>query len=96
MNLVIWVGYIPGFNARYGLTFMKAVEEGGKEWRDTQTKTRNRRDVLRTRTDRIEPKNVLSQLRSENVPIEIDRLDGKKKQYFGKSAASDYSHDLTN
>ncbi|KAK1123234.1 hypothetical protein K0M31_008866 [Melipona bicolor] len=61
-----YTGYIPGFNNRYGLSFMKAVEEGAKEWYKNQIKLKVRRDftcskigknvssrqfLFRTRTD---------------------------------------------
>ncbi|XP_076282332.1 inositol hexakisphosphate kinase isoform X1 [Lasioglossum baleicum] len=62
-----YTGYIPGFNSRYGLSFMRAVEEGGKEWRENQTKLRARRDLARTRAERRDSRNLMSRTREDNI-----------------------------
>lgn len=77
-------GYIPGYSSRYGLTFMKAVEEGAVEWRETQSKIRARRDAMRAHAERTDPRNMLSRVRTDNVDVEIDHGHGRKRQYFGK------------
>ncbi|KZC13689.1 hypothetical protein WN55_05242, partial [Dufourea novaeangliae] len=61
-----YTGYIPGFNSVYGLSFMRAVEEGGKEWRENQTKLRARRAETR------DPRNLMSRSRPDNVATELD------------------------
>ncbi|XP_029047809.1 protein FAM166B-like isoform X1 [Osmia bicornis bicornis] len=67
-----YTGYIPGFNSIYGLSFMRAVEEGAKEWRKNQNKLRAREEAMRVRVERHDSSNVLSQVRTDNVAAEID------------------------
>ena len=84
-NFVSLTGYIPGFANRYGLTFMRAVEEGAIEWRETQSKLKARRDVMRAHAERMNPRNLQSRVRTDNVDVEIDHGHSRKRQYFGKS-----------
>ncbi|XP_034951619.1 UPF0605 protein GA14893-like [Chelonus insularis] len=77
-----YTGYIPGFNSKYGLPFMRAVEEGGREWREMQTKLRARRDTMRVHIERTNPRNLLSRARADNVDIEIDHGHDKDKLFF--------------
>ncbi|KAJ8667054.1 hypothetical protein QAD02_008716 [Eretmocerus hayati] len=67
-----YTGYIPGYNSRYGLTFMKAVEEGASEWRESQGRLRARRDAMRAHAERADPRNMLARVRADNVDVEID------------------------
>lgn len=69
------IGYIPGFNSRYGLSFMRAVEEGGREWRENQMKLRTRRNDARTRVERRDSRNLLSRRREDNVAVDVAVLD---------------------
>nr|XP_033325696.1 protein FAM166B-like isoform X1 [Megalopta genalis]XP_033325697.1 protein FAM166B-like isoform X1 [Megalopta genalis] len=62
-----YTGYIPGFNSRYGLSFMRAVEEGGKEWRENQSKLRARRDLTKARAERRDSRNLMSRAREDNI-----------------------------
>ncbi|XP_031835210.1 ciliary microtubule inner protein 2B-like [Nomia melanderi] len=66
-----YTGYIPGFNSRYGLSFMRAVEEGGREWRENQMKLRTRRNEARTRVERRDSRNLLSRRREDNVAVDV-------------------------
>ncbi|CAK9827936.1 Protein FAM166B [Anthophora retusa] len=69
-----YTGYIPGFNSKFGMSFMRAVEEGAKEWREKQIKLRVRRDVMRAEVERHSDasRNLLSRARADNVAVEID------------------------
>ena len=62
---------------------MRAVEEGAKEWRETQSKLRVRRDSLRAHEERRDPRNLLSRVRQDNVNIEKDHGHRKEKKFFG-------------
>ncbi|XP_058797025.1 protein FAM166B-like [Phymastichus coffea] len=84
-----YTGYIPGFNSRYGLTFMKAVEEGAVEWREAQNKLKARRDAMRAHAERTDPRNLLSRVRSDNVDIEIDHGHSRKRQYFDNQVTAE-------
>ncbi|XP_043287670.1 uncharacterized protein [Venturia canescens] len=78
-----YTGYIPGYNNKYGLSFMRAVEEGGREWRETQTKLRLRRDAMRAHVDqRTTPRNMLSRARADNVEIEIDHGHPREPTFY--------------
>lgn len=79
-----YTGYIPGYNTSYGLPFMQAVEEGRKEWHETQSKLRSRRDVMRAHVERTNPRNLLSRARADNVDVEIDHGHNQVPSYFGK------------
>lgn len=81
--LIYYTGYIPGFNSRYGLPFMKAVEVGAKEWHETQMKLRARRDAMRAHVERTDPRNLLSRARTDNVDIEIDHGYDRDRKSFG-------------
>lgn len=81
--LIYHTGYIPGFNNRYGLPFMKAVEVGAKEWHETQMKLRVRRDAMRAHAERTDPRNLLSRARADNVDIEIDHGYDRDRKSFG-------------
>ncbi|XP_076621518.1 ciliary microtubule inner protein 2B-like isoform X1 [Colletes latitarsis] len=67
-----YTGYIPGFNSRYGLSFMRAVEEGAREWRENQNKLRSRREAMRAQAERCDSRNLLARARADNVAMEID------------------------
>ncbi|XP_011495013.1 PREDICTED: uncharacterized protein LOC105359940, partial [Ceratosolen solmsi marchali] len=84
-----YTGYIPGYSSRYGLTFMKAVEEGAVEWRELQSKLKTRRDAMRAHNERMDPRNLLSRVRTDNVEVEIDHGhdDRGRRQYFECLAA---------
>ncbi|KAG7199363.1 hypothetical protein KM043_018203 [Ampulex compressa] len=77
-----YTGYIPGFSSRYGLPFMRAVEEGAKDWREAQSKLRARRDAMRAHAERTDPRNLLSRVRTDNVDIEIDHGHDKNRTKF--------------
>ncbi|KAK2579583.1 hypothetical protein KPH14_010878 [Odynerus spinipes] len=77
-----YTGYIPGFNNRYGLSFMRAVEEGAKEWRETQSKLRARRDIMRAEAERTDPRNLLSRARADNVDVVIDHGHERERVNF--------------
>lgn len=77
-----YTGYIPGFNSRYGLSFMRAVEAGAKEWHEAQMKLRAQRDAMRAHAERIDPRNLLSRARADNVDIEIDHGHDKDRRTF--------------
>ncbi|XP_017756943.1 PREDICTED: uncharacterized protein LOC108548500 isoform X2 [Eufriesea mexicana] len=67
-----YTGYIPGFNNRYGLSFMRAVEEGAREWRENQTKLKARRDLTQTKIEKsVASKNHLLQTRTDNIGVHI-------------------------
>lgn len=80
---VFTAGYIPGFNSRFGLPFMKAVEVGAKEWHETQRKLRARRDAMRAHAERTDPRNLLARARADNVDIEIDHGHDRDRRTFG-------------
>ncbi|CAB0036155.1 unnamed protein product [Trichogramma brassicae] len=80
--------YIPGYKSRYGLTFMRAVEEGATEWRETQSKLRARRDTMRAQMEMQDPRNLLSRVRHDNVDIVIDHGHGKR-QYFDNQVSAE-------
>ncbi|CAD6202127.1 GSCOCG00002954001-RA-CDS [Cotesia congregata] len=84
-----YTGYIPGFNNKYGLPFMRAVEEGGKEWRTLQNKLRIRRDTMRAQIERTNPRNLLSRARTDNVDIEIDHGFDLDKSFFDNQVSPD-------
>ncbi|XP_076682915.1 uncharacterized protein LOC143376455 isoform X2 [Andrena cerasifolii] len=67
-----YTGYIPGFNSRYGLSFMRAVEEGAREWRENQSKLRARREAMRAQAERTDPRNLLPRSRTDHLAAEID------------------------
>ncbi|XP_011639598.1 UPF0605 protein CG18335-like isoform X1 [Pogonomyrmex barbatus] len=77
-----YTGYIPGFSSRYGLSFMKAVEAGAKEWHEMQMKLRARRDAMRAHAERTDPRNLLSRARADNVDIEIDHGHDKDRRTY--------------
>lgn len=77
-----YTGYIPGFNNKYGLPFMRAVEEGAKDWRDTQSKLRARRDSMRAYAERRDPRNLLSRVRQDNIHVEKDHGHHKERKFF--------------
>ena len=62
---------------------MRAVEEGGREWRETQSKLRLRRDAMRAHAERTNPRNLLSRARADNVDVEIDHGHDREPAYFG-------------
>ena len=64
---------------------MKAVEEGAKDWRETQNKLRIRRDSLRAYAERRDPRNLLSRVRQDNVYIEKDHGHRNENKSFGNS-----------
>lgn len=76
-------GYIPGFNSKYGLPFMQAVEAGAKEWHEAQIKLRAQRDAMRAHAERTDPRNLLSRTRTDNVDIEIDHGHDVTDKIFG-------------
>lgn len=88
--LIYHTGYIPGFNNRYGLPFMKAVEVGAKEWHEAQMKLRARRDAMRAHAERTDPRNLLSRARADNVDIEIDHGYDRDRKSFGIYASVAY------
>ncbi|CAL7944106.1 unnamed protein product [Xylocopa violacea] len=68
-----YTGYIPGFNSTYGLSFMRAVEEGIKEWRENQNKLRTRKDIMRVHVEKnATPKSLLSGVKPEDITVQID------------------------
>lgn len=77
-----YTGYIPGFNSKYGLPFMRAVEEGAKEWHEAQMKLKARRDAMRAHAERTDPRNMLSRVRADNVDIEIDHGHERDRTTF--------------
>ncbi|XP_011874177.1 PREDICTED: UPF0605 protein CG18335-like [Vollenhovia emeryi] len=77
-----YTGYIPGFNSSFGLSFMKAVEAGAKEWHEAQMKLRAQRDAMRAHAERTDPRNLLSRARADNVDIEIDHGHGKDRRTY--------------
>lgn len=77
-----YTGYIPGFNSKYGLPFMRAVEAGAKEWHEAQMKLRARRDAMRAQAERVDPRNLLSRAKADNVDIEIDHGHGRDRRTF--------------
>ncbi|XP_044011388.1 uncharacterized protein LOC122854625 isoform X2 [Aphidius gifuensis] len=79
-----YTGYIPGFNTSYGLPFMRAVEQGGKEWREKQNKLRSKRDILRS----TNPRNLArARQPSDNVDVEVDH--GHHQSYFDNQVSSE-------
>ncbi|XP_015110479.1 protein FAM166B isoform X1 [Diachasma alloeum] len=82
-----YTGYIPGFNKKYGLSFMRAVEEGGKEWRETQNKLRTRGDVMRAHVERTNPRNLASRVRNDNVNVEINHGHQQDPSFFGNQVS---------
>ncbi|XP_033207991.1 protein FAM166B-like isoform X2 [Belonocnema kinseyi] len=84
-----YTGYIPGFNDKYGLPFMRAVEEGAKDWNETQNKIRVRRDSLRAHAERRDPRNLLSRVRQDNVHVEKDHGHRKEKNFFDQHVSSE-------
>lgn len=54
---------------------MRAVEEGGREWRENQMKLRTRRNDARTRVERRDSRNLLSRRREDNVAVDVAVLD---------------------
>ncbi|XP_071565396.1 uncharacterized protein [Temnothorax nylanderi] len=81
-----YTGFIPGRNDRhtYGMTFMKAVEVGGKEWHKTQVKLWEQ-DAIRAHallTEQTNPTHLLSGARADNVDIEIDDGYGKDRRTY--------------
>ncbi|KAI4485961.1 hypothetical protein M0804_006450 [Polistes exclamans] len=73
------LGYIPGFNSSYGLPFMRAVEEGAKEWHEVQSKLRAR---MRAQAERTNSRNLLSRVRADNVAVEIDHGHERERVIF--------------
>nr|XP_012150849.1 PREDICTED: uncharacterized protein LOC100882311 [Megachile rotundata] len=74
-----YTGYIPGFNSRYGLSFMRAVEEGAREWRENQNKLRARKEITRTRVEGCNPDNdVLHRARTGDLAGDIDHGQHKR------------------
>ncbi|XP_076398038.1 uncharacterized protein LOC100882311 isoform X2 [Megachile rotundata] len=77
-----YTGYIPGFNSRYGLSFMRAVEEGAREWRENQNKLRARKEITRTRVEGCNPDNdVLHRARTGDLAGDIDHGQHKRFHY---------------
>lgn len=56
----------------YGLSFMRAVEEGAREWRENQSKLRARREAMRAQAERTDPRNLLPRSRTDHLAAEID------------------------
>ncbi|XP_076238494.1 inositol hexakisphosphate kinase isoform X2 [Calliopsis andreniformis] len=77
-----YTGYIPGFNSRYGLSFMRAVEEGAREWRENQSKLRARREAMRAQAEKSDPRNLLSRARTDHVATEIDHGHSQRRTTF--------------
>lgn len=72
------VGYIPGFNTRYGLSFMRAVEEGTREWRENQIKLKARRDLTQTTERNATSRNLLLQTQTD-INVLTDRDNDKNR-----------------
>ncbi|XP_024883100.1 uncharacterized protein LOC112461904 [Temnothorax curvispinosus] len=87
-----YTGFIPGRNDRhtYGMTFMKAVEVGGKEWHKTQANLWEQ-DAIRAHalTERTEPTHLLSGARADNVDFETDDGDGKDRKTYDYNVDSE-------
>ncbi|XP_071565400.1 uncharacterized protein [Temnothorax nylanderi] len=87
-----YTGFIPGRNDRHtdGMTFMKAVEVGGKEWHKTQVKLWEQ-DAIRAHalTERTDQKNLLSGPRADNVDFEIDNDYGKDRRTYDYNVDSE-------
>ena len=65
-------GYIPGFNNRYGLSFMKAVEEGAREWCENQIKLKARRDLTYSKIEKnVSPRQFLLRTRTDDADMRI-------------------------
>ncbi|XP_012524792.1 UPF0605 protein GA14893 [Monomorium pharaonis] len=77
-----YTGYIPGFSSRFGLSFVRAVEAGAKEWHEAQMKLRAQRDAMRAHAERTDPRNLLSRARADNVDIEIDHGHDKDRRTY--------------
>lgn len=95
------VGYIPGFNTRYGLSFMRAVEEGTREWRENQIKLKARRDLTQTAERNATSRNLLLQTQADiNVLTDRDndknRLTTFRMYYIIRSCFLQFSMNLIN
>ncbi|XP_026298608.1 inositol hexakisphosphate kinase 3 isoform X2 [Apis mellifera] len=73
-----YTGYIPGFNTRYGLSFMRAVEEGTREWRENQIKLKARRDLTQTAERNATSRNLLLQTQTD-INVLTDRDNDKNR-----------------
>lgn len=62
---------------------MRAVEAGAKEWHEAQMKLRARRDAMRAQAERVDPRNLLSRAKADNVDIEIDHGHDRDRRTFG-------------
>ncbi|KAK0085268.1 hypothetical protein PV325_005519 [Microctonus aethiopoides] len=82
-----YTGYIPGINNIYGLPFMRAVEQGGRDWQATQSKLRLRRDAMRAHVERTNPRNLLSRARTDNVNVEIDHGFDREQTFFANQVS---------
>ncbi|XP_033358953.1 protein FAM166B-like isoform X1 [Bombus vosnesenskii] len=68
-----YTGYIPGFNSSYGLSFMRAVEEGAREWRENQIKLRAHRDLMQPKVEKSTiSRHFLFRPRADDIDIPID------------------------
>ncbi|XP_071859731.1 inositol hexakisphosphate kinase isoform X2 [Bombus fervidus] len=67
-----YTGYIPGFNSCYGLSFMRAVEEGAKEWRENQIKLKTHRDLMQPKVEKTISRHFLFRPRADNIDIPVD------------------------
>ncbi|XP_003397408.2 uncharacterized protein LOC100648679 isoform X2 [Bombus terrestris] len=68
-----YTGYIPGFNSSYGLSFMRAVEEGAREWRENQIKLKARRDLMQPKVEKSTiPRHFLFRPRADDIDIPVD------------------------
>ncbi|XP_043524162.1 uncharacterized protein LOC122536123 isoform X3 [Frieseomelitta varia] len=77
-----YTGYIPGFNNRYGLSFMKAVEEGAKEWCENQIKLKARRDLTCSKIEKdVSSRQFLLRTRTNGTDMRV---------------SNDYDHDCNN
>ncbi|XP_012274500.1 protein FAM166B-like [Orussus abietinus] len=85
-----YTGYIPGFSNRYGLPFRRAVEEGGREWRETQCRLRTRRDTMKIRAEKSDPGNLLARARADNVDVEIDHGHQRERTFFESQVSPEY------
>ena len=61
---------------------MKAVEEGAREWRETQHKLTTRRESMKAYAQRFDPANLLSRIKPDNN-TELDSGYRKSAKQFG-------------
>ncbi|XP_043590438.1 uncharacterized protein LOC122571139 isoform X2 [Bombus pyrosoma] len=68
-----YTGYIPGFNSSYGLSFMRAVEEGAREWRENQIKLKAHRDLMQPKVEKSTiSRHFLFRPRADDIDIPVD------------------------